>query len=79
MKFYHVDSGDLSPYYLTLSGAKKDANLAAKTSYHDIVVKRVDVGTDQSSIKNMLNNASGHHITFKEVVYTAKAGMKKAS
>ena len=75
MRFYYVDSGDLSPYHATLASAKKDANALAKDSHDDIVVKVVEVSTDKDNVLNMLNTTGGHTV-FGEVVHTAKAKRK---
>jgi hypothetical protein len=78
MKFYYVDSGDMSPYHATLESAKKDANelIAGRESGSDIPVKIVEVSTDKDNVLRMLNN-SGGHTRFGEVVFTAKIKRKK--
>jgi hypothetical protein len=75
MKFYYVDSGDLSPYHITLASAKKDANALAKDSHDDVIVKVVEVSTDKDNVLRMLNTAGGH-TSFGRVVHTAKAKRK---
>ena len=59
MRFYYVDSGDLSPYHATLASAKKDANALAKDSHDDIVVKVVEALTDKDNVLNMPPNTTG--------------------
>jgi beta-phosphoglucomutase-like phosphatase (HAD superfamily) len=76
MKFYYVDSGDMSPYHATLESAKKDANELAKTSRDDIIVKIVEVSTDKDNVLRMLNTTGGH-TRFGEVVFTTKTKRKK--
>jgi len=76
MKFYHVNDGDLSPFYATLAAAKKDARYAAKQSYHAIEVTRVEISTDRENILRLANN-SGGIMTSLDVVYTAAPGLKK--
>lgn len=76
MKFYYVESGDLSPYYIKLSDAKKDANGVAKESHHDVIVKVVEVPLDKANIQRMLNNSGGHTV-YGEIVHTAKARLKR--
>lgn len=78
MKLYHVDSGDLSPYYGTLGAAKKDANAAAKASYHDVHVQVVNVPTDKPNVLRLANGQGGH-TQFGEIVHTAKAKLKKGN
>ena len=76
MKFYYVDSGDLSPYHATMGSAKKDANALAKDSHDDIVVKVVEVTTDKTNMLRLLNT-NGGHTSFGEVVHIAKARRRK--
>lgn len=78
MKFYYVDSGDLSPYHATLAEAKKDANelVKGRESGSDIPVKVVEVSTDKDNVLRMLNTAGGH-TSFGEIVYTAKIKRRK--
>jgi hypothetical protein len=78
MRFYYVDSGDMSPYHTTLASAKKDANelIKGRSSGSDIPVKIVEVSTDKENVLNMLNNTGGHTI-FGDVVYTAKIKRRK--
>jgi hypothetical protein len=75
MRFYYVDSGDLSPYHATLASAKKDANALAKDSHDDINVKVVEVSTDKENVLRLLNS-NGGHTSFGDVVHTAKAKRK---
>lgn len=76
MKFYFLNDGDDAPYYAKLTDAKKDARIVAKDSYHDITVQRVEISTDRENVLRMLNG-SGGTTQFLEIVYTAKAGLKK--
>jgi hypothetical protein len=78
MKFYHVDDGDLSPFYATLAEAKKDARYAAKQGYHPVEVTRVEISTDRENILRLVNN-SGGIMKSLEVVYIAQPGLKKDS
>jgi hypothetical protein len=78
MKFYHVNDGDLSPFYSKLAEAKKDARFAAKQSYHAIEVTRVEITTDRENILRLANN-SGGIMQSLEVVYTAEPKLKKGN
>ena len=78
MKFYHVNSGDLSPFYSKLSEAKKDARHAAKTSYHPVEVTRVEIATDRDNILR-LANSSGGIMDSLDVVYVAEPKLKKGN
>jgi len=74
MKFYYVD-GD---FYGTLAEARASARYAAKDSYDEILVCRVNISTDRRNILRLANNGGGI-MTSEATVYTAKPKLKKGN
>lgn len=72
MRFYTCDG----TYFTTQEAASKAAREMAANSYHDVPVERVEVDTTRENVLRMLNVQGGHTETV-EVVYTAKAKLKR--
>lgn len=72
MKFYTADG----VYFLTKESAERAARQSATNSYYDVDVERVEVETTRENILRMLNVDGGHTVS-KEIVYTAKAKLKR--
>lgn len=72
MKFYTADGS----YFLTKENAERAARDVAANSYHDVTVERVEVDTTRENVLRMLNVEGGHTVS-QEIVYTAKAKLKR--
>lgn len=73
MRFYYSEG----VYYTTQEAACKAARDSAAGSYQDVPVERVEVDTTRDNVLRMLN-VEGGHTQMMEVVYTAKAKLKRS-